>query len=77
MLTITFPDGMKFTTILVAYNKPNNYSIKKYVDILMAHDLEPASLVNDVRDALECLQPKVSIYYRDNQSEKVKSVGWL
>ena len=61
----------------VPYNKPNSSSIKKYVDILIAHELEPASMVNDIRDTLECMKPKINIYLRENQAEKVKSVGWL
>ena len=61
----------------VPYNKPNSSNIKKYVDILLAHDLEPSSLVNDVRDAVEALNPKVNIYLKENQAEIVKPVGWL
>ena len=61
----------------VPYNKPNSSTIKKYVDILLAHDLEPSSLVNNVRDAIEALSPKVNIYLRENQAEVVKPVGWL
>ena len=51
--------------------------IQKYVDVLVAHDLEPEAMVNDVRDTLECMTPKINIYLKENQSEIVKSVGWL